>query len=75
MTDTVTRAEFGVFKAETRNFQSGLASAVVDPQDAFATMQNGLAEAQTGLAKMQDGLTAAQEAVAQMAEHLNGDGS
>ncbi len=70
MTDTVTQAEFGVFKAETRSFQSGLASAVVDLQDAFATMQSGLEKAQTGLATMQNGLTAAQEAVAKMAEHL-----
>ena len=52
MTDTVTQADLGVFKAETRNYQHGLAAAVMELQDGLAEMQTGLTEMQTGLTKM-----------------------
>ena len=59
--EVVTQAEFGAFKGETREYQQGLASAVVDLQD--------------GLADMQTGLTKTRKAVNKMADLLNGDGS
>ena len=54
MTQTVTQAEFGAFKAETRSFQSGLATAVMELQDGLAEMQTGLTAAQKAVAKMAD---------------------
>ena len=70
-TDVVSQGEFGAFKAETRRFQSGLATSVMELQDASAKMETGLATAQSGLTMMQSGLAAAQKTVAEMADLLS----
>ena len=48
----VTATEFGEFKAETRSFQSGLATVVMELQDGLAEMQTGLSTAQKAVTKM-----------------------
>ncbi len=53
-TEAVSQAEFGAFKGETRKYQSGLASAVVELQDGLAEMQTGLTKTRKAVDKMAD---------------------